>query len=99
MSRPWYKGMARLLWGMLLVSLAALAVTGCGRGEETGTANPSPAVSSPSLGKIAYTLDGDIYVKALPDGEPQQVVTLQDVGPGGGRSIPWDGMFDWWRGP
>lgn len=48
-------------------------------------------------------LDGEMRASLWPvsssGGEPQQVVALQDVEPDGGRSIGWDNLFDWWRGP
>ncbi|OGO07761.1 MAG: hypothetical protein A2Y61_02295 [Chloroflexi bacterium RBG_13_60_13] len=31
-------------------------------------------MQSSGLGKVAYSLDGEVYVKALPDGEPQRVL-------------------------
>ncbi|MHB1296057.1 MAG: GerMN domain-containing protein [Anaerolineae bacterium] len=39
-----------------------------------GTAEASKAVT-PELGRVAYVLHGDIYIEALPDGEPIRVTT------------------------
>jgi Tol biopolymer transport system component len=66
---------------VLLVALAGLSVgllVACsgsdqtvGEKEPTGTAAPEPTVTSGvGLGKVAYVQGGDIWVKALPDGEP-----------------------------
>lgn len=80
MSRQRCKRVSRSLCGMLLVALASLGLGGCGNGEQTGaagspTATPPSSLGSSGLGKVAYTLDSDIYSIALPDGAPQRLTT------------------------
>ena len=42
----------------------------------TNTPEPTPTPTpTPSLGKLAYVQGGDIWVKTLPDGEPQRLTT------------------------
>jgi Tol biopolymer transport system component len=41
----------------------------------TPTPVPPTDTPTPSLGKLAYVQGGDIWVKALPDGEPQRLTT------------------------
>ncbi|MCL5997125.1 MAG: hypothetical protein M1546_13870 [Chloroflexi bacterium] len=45
---------------------------------KTSALTPTPAVTStpgPILGKVAYVQGGDIWVKPLPDGQPQRLTT------------------------
>jgi len=71
---------------VLLVAIAGLSaglLVACGGGPEkiggkepTATAAPEATVSpGVSLGKLAYVQGGDIWVKALPDGEPLCLTT------------------------
>jgi len=76
-----------LLWLTCIGALAALAVAGCGGGKETGAANQPTATQSSGLGKVAYDLDGEIYVKTLPDGEPQRLTD--------GSSPHWSPSGEW----
>lgn len=61
---------ALLCVASLLLLLPALGSANCESPADSG-APPSTAI--PDLGKVAYELDGVIYVKALPDGEPRRV--------------------------
>jgi Tol biopolymer transport system component len=81
----WGRGEAKVN-KVLLVALAGLSaglLAACGGGhakigaeEPAGTAGPE-ATASPGLGlgKLAYVQGGDIWVKALPDGEPLRLTT------------------------
>ena len=56
-------------------TLAALATENVRLATQVATlAVPTPT-PTPSLGKLAYVQGGDIWVKALPDGEPQRLTT------------------------
>jgi len=77
----------RCLLRLICIGALAAVVSGCGGGKETGAANPSPAAPSSGLGKVAYSLDSEIYVKALPDGEPHRVTQ--------GRAPRWSPSGEW----
>ena len=53
---------------------AATATVSAPTTQVATLAVPTPA-PAPSLGKLAYVQGGDIWVKALPDGEPQRLTT------------------------
>ena len=56
-------------------TVAALATENVRLATQVATlAVPTPT-PTPSLGKLAYVQGGDIWVKALPDGEPQRLTT------------------------
>ncbi len=61
---------------MVLVALLALAfvgLAGCGSGQGTPISSERAEPSTSNLGKVAYELDGVIYVKSLPDGQVTRV--------------------------
>lgn len=43
--------------------------------DNTQVATRAPTPSTMGLGKLAYLQDGDIWVKAVPDGDPQRLTT------------------------
>jgi len=56
-------------------TVSALATENARLATQVATlAVPTPT-PTPSLGKLAYVQGGDIWVKALPDGEPQRLTT------------------------
>lgn len=62
---------------LFLLIVIDLVVSGCTVGVTTReelTPEPTPTPTT-SLGKLAYVKGGDIWVKALPDGEPQRLTT------------------------
>lgn len=67
----------------LLLLLPALGAANCESPADTIAPQPTPVRN---LGKIAYELDGVIYVKDLPDGEPRRVTegTMPRWSPSGG---------------
>ena len=68
------KPLKSILFWLIVIDLV---VSGCTVGVTTReelTPQPSPTPTT-SLGKLAYVKGGDIWVKALPDGEPQRLTT------------------------
>jgi Tol biopolymer transport system component len=71
------------LFLVVIAGLSAGLLAACGGGhakiggeEPTGTAGPQATVSpGVGLGKLAYVQGGDIWVKALPDGEPLRLTS------------------------
>lgn len=60
----------RCLLAASIIAVASLALMACSGGQDVTRASSSPMASVFSnLGKMAYVLDGSIYVKSLPDGE------------------------------
>ncbi len=51
---------------------------------------PTPVSLPPSLGKVAYVQGGDIWVKALPEGQPQRLTT-----DGQNREPRWSPSGEW----
>ena len=51
---------------------------------------PTPVSLPPSLGKVAYVQGGDIWVKALPEGQPQRLTT-----DGRNREPRWSPSGEW----
>jgi Tol biopolymer transport system component len=59
---------------LALLALASVGLMGCGDGQGSTRAAGLPTESIASnLGKVAYELDGSIYVKDLPNGEPRRL--------------------------
>jgi len=73
---------------LLLALLLLSALVACRGTLEVGIERtPTP---TPDLGKLAYIQGGDIWVKALPDGEPQRLTT-----DGRNREPRWSPSGDW----
>ncbi len=69
----WQRDGLRLL-PLSVLALISLALTSCGGGQGTTRASGQPTASvSSNLGKVAYELDGSIYVKSLPDDEATRI--------------------------
>jgi len=56
-------------------TVAALATENARLATQVATLAASTPTPSPSLGKLAYVQGGDIWVKTLPDGDPQRLTT------------------------
>jgi Tol biopolymer transport system component len=56
-------------------TVAALATENAHLATQVTTLAASTPTPPPSLGKLAYVQGGDIWVKTLPDGEPQRLTT------------------------
>jgi DNA-binding CsgD family transcriptional regulator len=83
-SRSTLAGFGRLSLGIAMTLVLALGVIAGWRcsGASTHTATVSPGAVA-SLGKIAYVLNGDIWVKDLPGGDPQNLTHITPDGRGG----------------
>ena len=67
---------------LALLLVVALLLTAC-QSVQAQSAIPQPIARSasatsgtdspPGLGRLAYVQDGDIWVKSLPDGEPERL--------------------------
>ncbi|MEJ2352594.1 MAG: hypothetical protein P8Y03_22640, partial [Anaerolineales bacterium] len=67
-----------LIWGinnLLPRSLPGVLVVPSAEYVAPGPDLGKPAPAYPDLGKLAYVQGGDLWVKTLPDGEPQQLPT------------------------
>jgi Tol biopolymer transport system component len=56
-------------------TVSALATENARLATQVATLAVPTSTPTPSLGKLAYVQGGDIWVKALPDGEPQRLTT------------------------
>lgn len=56
-------------------TLAALATENARLAAQVATLAPPTPTPAPNLGKLAYVQGGDIWVKSLPDGQPQRLTT------------------------
>ena len=56
-------------------TVSALATENACLATQVATLAVPTSTPTPSLGKLAYVQGGDIWVKTLPDGEPQRVTT------------------------
>jgi Tol biopolymer transport system component len=56
-------------WLSAFLAMASVTLLSCGSGQKARSAGLPTASVYSNLGKVAYELDGYIYVKALPDGE------------------------------
>jgi Tol biopolymer transport system component len=71
-------------------TVSALATENARLTTQVATLAVPTSTPTPSLGKLAYVQGGDIWVKALPDGEPQRLTT------DGRNSIPrWSPSGKW----
>lgn len=90
---------ARVAFGLVaLLALASAGLAGCGNGQGTTRAAGLPTESRPSaLGKLAYEVDGAIYVKDLPDGEGVRLTegTEPRWSPSGEWLLFWSDGSDW----
>lgn len=74
-SRSTLVGFGRFALGIAMTAVLALGVIAGWRcsGSSSRNATVSPGAATSPLGKVAYVLDGDIWVKSLPDGKPEQI--------------------------
>jgi len=56
-------------------TVSALATENARLATQVATLAVPTSTPTPSLGKLAYIQGGDVWVKALPDGEPQRLTT------------------------
>ena len=71
-------------------TVSALATENARLATQVATLAVPTSTPTPSLGKLAYVQGGDIWVKALPDGEPQRLTT------DGRNSVPrWSPSGQW----
>jgi len=56
-------------------TVSALATENASLATQVATLAVPTSTPTPSLGKLAYVQGGDIWVKTLPDGEPQRLTT------------------------
>ena len=71
-------------------TVSALATENARLATQVATLAVPTSTPTPSLGKLAYVQGGDIWVKTLPDGEPQRLTT------DGRNSTPrWSSSGEW----
>jgi dipeptidyl aminopeptidase/acylaminoacyl peptidase len=76
-----------------LLALASVGLAGCGDSPSTGAAGLPTSSGVAGLGKVAYVLDGVIYVKDLPDGVATRLIEGSEPrwSPSGEWLIFWSG--------